>query len=162
MIGFPRVAAAVIRTWVHAEGAWTKTDGRTKFVGYRLLSGIAPVTTAVMDRRAPDKRAWLNLKRALQPFYPYGRMAFPPDMAVMLGLAPLVPLTRQPGDLSAAVDPEGNPALLIAAVGPVPLVDGSMLVGLGCSATPQTGKLAVYRVEPGTMAVERTYLDWTW
>lgn len=162
MIGFHRVAAAVIRTWVHTEGAWTKTDGRTKFVGYRQLSGIAPVTTAVMDRRAPDKRAWLNLKRAMQPFYPDGRSAFAPEVASALGLTPLVPLTRQPGDLSVAVDLEGNPAVLIAAVGPVPLVDGSMLVGLGWSASPQTGKLAVYRVEPGTMAIERTYLDWTW
>lgn len=167
MSDFLRMAATVLKAWAAADGRWTATDRRTKFVGVRHLPTFRAMDAAVLDPvnfrdKLWDRRPLTDLMRRLQLFAPDGRRDFTPEIAATFAglLRPMAPLSWFSGEMSAVVDREGNPAVLIVVSGPVPLTDRSHLVACGSYAGGGVGKATVWRVDPTTGRAGRTPIDW--
>jgi hypothetical protein len=164
MSNFDHMAATVLKVWASADGRWVSTDRRTKFVGLRELAPSRPVSADVLDPvnfrdKLWDRRPLTDLMRRLQLFAPDGRRDFPPQVATSLAamLRPMAPLSWFHGEMSAILDREGNPAVLIVVAGPVPLSDRSHLVA--CGSYAGGGKVTVWRVDAAGR-VTRTPIDW--
>ncbi|HSV30252.1 MAG TPA: hypothetical protein VLL76_11875, partial [Candidatus Omnitrophota bacterium] len=139
MSEFQHMATAVLKHWARTDGANVAADRRTKFVGWRALASVRPMDASFLNPvnfrdKLWDRQPVNDVARAMQLFAPDGRHDFKPELGAGLGavLRPMAPLSWFSGDMSALVDREGNPAVLIACAGSIPLSDRkTVLVACG-------------------------------
>lgn len=163
------MAITVLKAWVTADGQWTATDRRTKFVGLRKLPALKPMDAAILDPanfrdKLWDRRPVAELMRMTRLFSADQRQDFAPTTGAILAglLRPMAPLSWFRGEMSAVLDREGNPAVVIMVAGPVPLSDRSHLVVCGWTGGSGCGKATVWRVEPASGHAVRTPIEWNY